>query len=64
MSQGQIQTSRGHEVCYYSHDHALFPCRAVAAAAAGWTSPALRGRLAARPSVGARGDREWAQGPG
>lgn len=65
MSQGQIQTSRGHEVCYYSHDHALFPCRAVAAvAAAGLTSPALQGRLAARPSVGVRGDPEWAQGLG
>jgi hypothetical protein len=58
--QGQIQTSRGHEVCC-SHDHALFPCRA-AAAAAGQTSPALQGRLVA--SVGGRGDPERAQEPG
>jgi hypothetical protein len=66
MSQGQIQTSRGREVCY-SHDHALFPCRAAAVvvvAAAGLTSPALRGRLVARPSVGERGDPERAQGLG
>jgi hypothetical protein len=64
MSQDQIQTSRGHEVCY-SHDHVLFPCRVVVvAAAAGLTSPALRGRLAARPSVGEQGDPERAQGLG
>jgi hypothetical protein len=64
MSQlGQIQTSLGHEVCY-SHDHALFPCRAAAAEAAGLTSLELRGRLVVRPSVGALGDPEWAQGLG
>ena len=60
MSQGQIQTSRGHEVCY-SHDHAPFPCRVVVVVAAGSTSRALRGRLAARPSVGERGDPGRAQ---
>jgi hypothetical protein len=63
MSQDQIQASRGHEICY-SHDHAPFPCRAVAAGAAGLTSPALRGRLVAKPSVGAQGDLERAQGLG
>ena len=63
MSQGQIQTSRGHEVCC-SHDHALFPCRVAAAAAAGSTSLAVRGRLVARPSVGGRGDLKRAQEPG
>jgi len=57
MSQGQIQTSHGHEVCY-SHDHALFPCCRVAVAA-GLTLPVLRGHLVA--SVGARGDPERAQ---
>ena len=63
MNQDQIQTSCGREVCY-SHDHALFPCRVVgAAAAAGLTSPALRGRLVERPSVGAQGDPERARGP-
>lgn len=64
LSQGQIQTSRGHGTCY-SHDHALFPCHAAAAAAAaGLTSPALQRCLIARPSVGARGDPERAQGLG
>jgi hypothetical protein len=62
LSQGQIQTSHGHGVCY-SHDHALFPCRA-AGAAAGLTSPAQQGCLVAKPSVGARGGQERAQGLG
>ena len=61
MSQGQIQTSHGHEVCY-SHDHALFPSQV--AVAAGLTLPVLRGHLVARPSVGARGDPERAQALG
>jgi hypothetical protein len=63
MSQGQIQTSLGHEVCY-SHDHALFLCRVEAAAAASLTLPALRRHLVGRPSVGAQGDPELTQGLG
>jgi len=66
MSQDQIRTSHGHVGCY-SHGHDLVPCRvavAAAAAAASLTSPVLRGHLAARPSVGARGDPVRALGLG
>lgn len=55
---GQLQRSHGRGVCY-SHDHALFPYQAAAAAAVvSSTSPALRRHLAGRPSVGEREDPE------
>jgi hypothetical protein len=64
MSLGQRQRSHGREGCY-SHDHALFPYQAEAAAAVvSSTSPALRRHLAVRPSVGEREDPERTPGVG
>lgn len=57
-TRGQIQTSSGYGPCY-SHDHALFPC--LAGAAANLTSLAAAQHLAARPSVEEQGVLELAQ---
>jgi hypothetical protein len=60
MTRAQLRTSRGYALCY-SHDHALFPCQAVAAAS---LTSAVRRHLAARPSVGEREDPGRAPGLG